>query len=242
MDDSGLSLGLVVARAGDPLAELERFLDTDGVDVFVFPEGFLHSDLLEKTCDLVGDSGRWVISGVDDRRIAGKRFQGAVVINPCGKIVGEHTKTSIGGAEVKAGYGRGDTINVIETGFGAIGVALCYEILYPEVCRILALKGAQLILNPIGVGMFDEKQYSQWVAVAAARAAENRVFVAGCSHCNEKIPLAFAYAPDGHCIASSRDANELTVVSIDFDRYRFSENYFRQRRPELYGELTLDSR
>ncbi|MBI4947677.1 MAG: carbon-nitrogen hydrolase family protein [Bacteroidetes bacterium] len=172
---------------------------------------------------------------MEDRRKSGKKFQTSIIIDPSGNIVGEHQKTSITKWEVENGYSRGDSINVVDTKIGSIGLAICYEIHFPEISRIYALKGAKIILNPIGTGMWHESQLKQWTSIASARASENNVYVLGCSHFNDAIPLAFAYDPNGNCLVLSRDANRLITVTIDLNK--LGEEQFSQRRPELYGEL-----
>jgi len=56
MKDSGrFDIGLVVAEPGKQISQLKRFLKTGGVDVFLFPEDFLHSDQIQEACELVGN-------------------------------------------------------------------------------------------------------------------------------------------------------------------------------------------
>lgn len=84
--------------------------------------------------------------------------------------------------------------------------------------------------------MWHEKQYREWNAIAQARASENKAFVVGCSHFNDIIPIAFAYAPDSECLAQSREVNRPVRVTLDLDKYPTPT--FSQRRPELYEDLT----
>jgi len=175
---------------------------------------------------------------VDDRRDKVKKYSTAIVVGPDGSILGEHKKTSIGGVGIEKGYSKGDFIDVINTDFGVVGVSICYELHFPEVARVYALKGARIIFNPIGVGMFDDKQFFQWNSLASARASENNAFVAGCSHFNEAIPLAFAYDPNGECLVQSRGEKGVIKTTIDFNKYSSKDKKFSRRRPELYGILT----
>lgn len=239
MEKSGIvKLGLVVAEPGKQIHQLKRFLKTDGVDVFLFPEDFLQSDQMHEACRIVEANGKWAVIGVDDRRDKEKKYSTAIVIGPDGCIVGEHRKTSIGTVGEERGYSRGDSIEVIETDFGLIGVSICYELFFPEVSRVYALKGARIIFNPIGVGMFGEKQFLAWNSLASARASENNVFVAGCSHFNEAIPIAFAYAPDGECLTQSKNEKGLIKTTLELNKYPAEDKKMSRRRPELYGILT----
>jgi len=233
-----VQIGLVIAEESNPLAELRKFISRNKAKILVFPEGFLPSDDLDEACEIARDCGKWLVTGVEDRRTQGKKSQTGIVINPDGKIVGEHKKTSIGGVEVEDGWSRGDSIKVIETDLGKIGLCLCYEIFYPEVSRIYALQGARMIFNLIGTGMFDEQQYEQWQSLASARASENNVYFLGCSHKNEAIPLAFAYGPKGECLEKTSGKEKKLNLEIDLDECKTSRNMIKQRRPDLYQDIT----
>ena len=84
--------------------------------------------------------------------------------------------------------------------------------------------------------MWDEAQFKVWNAIARARASENNVFVVGCSHFNDHIPIAFAYAPSGECLVSSREKNSMVPVVLRLAKHKTGMD-FDQRRPELYSDL-----
>lgn len=231
-----IRLGLVIARDEKDLTELKKFITDPWPQVLLFPEYYLASEMIPDACELAEVNKKWLITGVEDRRETNKFYQAAVVINPKGKIVGEHRKTSITKNEIKRGNCRGDNIRTIKTDFGKIGIAICYELHLPEIVRTLALQGAEVIFNPIGTGMWHEEQFRQWNCLASTRAYENGVFVVGCSHYNDTIPIAFAYDPKGKCLLQERQANRLIPITLDPEGYTFGRN-FDQRRPELYSSL-----
>lgn len=230
-----LKLGLVIAKEEKDLSELKHFISDEWPDVFLFPEGYLHSDNLEEACSIIRKNNKWLITSMKDKRKAGKIFQTGIIIGPGGQVVGEHKKTSITQYENDYGIIAGDSIDSVDTGIGKIGLSICFELHFPEISRIYALQGSRIIFNPIGTGMWNGQQYNQWNAVALARAAENGVFVVGCSHYNDAIPIAFAYAPGGECLVQTKDANKLIPVELDYTKYK--PWTFDQRRPELYQEL-----
>ena len=84
----------------------------------------------------------------------------------------------------------------------------------------MALENPRLMVNIIGTGMYHQRQYSQWRALARARAIENELPVAGCCHYCGEIPLAFAFDENG---------DQLLEVK--------SEGYMKDRRPELFTPL-----
>ena len=232
-----IKLGIVIAKPETrTISEIEKYIASDRAEMLMFPEGYLQSGNLEKVRGIAKKHQKWIVSGMDDRRDSSRRMQTGIIIDSSGNIAGEHRKTSLTKWEITRGYQRGDSIKVIDTPLGRFGFAICYEIHFPEVSRILALQGAKIIFNPIGSGMWDEAQFEVWNAVARARASENKVFVVGGSHFNDCIPVAFAYAPGGERLVSSREQNRMVSVVLDLEKYKTGKS-FDQRRPELYSDL-----
>lgn len=234
-------LGLVVADpAEDAIRQAEKYVAEGGaeIDAYLFPEGYLKSDRLPELQEIARKASKWIFSGMEDGRVPGHKFETGVIINPAGEIVGEHKKTSITKYEVEHGTERGNSIQVIDTPLGKIGFAICFEIHFPEIARVLTLAGVEIILNPIGTGMWHEHQFQVWNSIARARSSENNVFVCGVSHRNDAIPLAYAYAPGGECLVVSR--GERGLIPVVLDPEKFSKKWrFNERRPDLYGPLVI---
>lgn len=234
---STIRVGLAIARLSQSLNDLKRFIQAQNIDLFVFPEGHLQADQLPRAKEFISKTKRWVITGIDDTSQSSCPVEQAILINPDGEIVALHTKTSLTQSELDRGYVPGRTIEPLDTPWGKIGVAICFEIHFPEVTRTLALKGARLIVNPIGTGMWHERQYKQWNAIASARASENEVPVVGVSHYNDTIPMAYAYDEWGDRLVCCRDQNRLVVVDIKLPDVT-KKRKFAQRRPELYSIIS----
>jgi len=232
----GLVIALPVKDSDHPFSELEKFTRDVKPDLFLYPEDHIYSEQLPNLQQIAKQRGKWIVCGMEDREMGGKKYKQAVVVNPKGEVVGRHRKTSLTYDELSKHFDHGDAIQVIETDFGSLGVSICYEIHFPEVARCYALQGARILLNPIGTGMWHETQYQTWTAVGRSRASENGIFCAGCSHQNGAIPLAYAYAPDGTCLVETRDANRLVTVSIDLGQC--FGMFLAHRQPHLYGRLT----
>jgi len=239
MDENKIKIGLVIAQpvkdSDHPLSELARYTRDEKVEVVLFPEDHIYSDKLGELQQIAKDSNKWIISGMEDRNQKGKRYKHALVVNPKGEIVGHHRKTSLTYDELKKGFNHGEAIDVVETDFGRMGVSICYEMHFPEVARIYALQGARVIFNPVGTGMWHETQYQAWTSVGRTRASENGIFAVGCSHANDAVPFAYAYAPDGTSLVEARHASRMVTVSLDLTQC--FNMFLEHRQPQLYGRL-----
>lgn len=231
-----MKLGLFVAkREPGKITELKRFLEKGRkLDALLSPEGYLHSDRIPDAQQLAKDNKKWLFLGVEEFTKQGQ-FESAVVINRNGEIIGKHRKTILTRNEIKEKKKAGEDLNIFETEFGKVGIAICFEIYFPEICRTFTLKGVRLILNPIGTGMYHERQFKLWNAVGMTRADENQVYVAGVSHFSDKIPIAYAYAPDGKLLAQSKNKNELVAVNLDLKSKELESSRLSKREPRLYS-------
>jgi predicted amidohydrolase len=215
----------------DELDELRRFMEQPG-DILVLPEGFLKTENLAKAEQLAAQHHKWLICGTESPEHA----LAAVAISPQQGLVHFHQKTTLTDQDIQDNRPPGQTIEPFDLPFCPAGTPLCYEIHFPEVSRILALKGARILFNPIGTGMWHSQQLAEWTAIARARAIENGVFVVGCTHFCDPIPLAYAYAPDGAELACMLQTNSAVTVDIDLARLP-AQDWLRHRTPALYGAL-----
>ena len=239
MDTKKLNVGLVIARpvkdSDHPLSELEKFTTDEKADIILFPEDHIYSDRLTDLQEIARSRKKWIVSGMEDRDTGEKKYKHAVIVNPQGEIIGRHRKTSLTYDELSKEFSHGDAIQAVETDFGMVGVAICYEMHFPEVARIYALQGAKIIFNPVGTGMWHDTQFQQWNGVGRTRASENGIFTVGCSHQNDAVPFAYAYAPDGGCLTQTRDANRMVTVTLDLSLC--FGMFLEHRQPHLYAKL-----
>ena len=140
----------------------------------------------------------------------------------------------------------------LDTGNGVIkvGSMICYDREFPESARVLMLKGAELLLVPNACPM-EINRLSQ----LRGRAYENMLAIATCNYpaphpdCNGHSTLfdGVVYLPDlpgsrDTCVFEAGEGEGVFTAELDVDRlrnYRKNEVWgFRNRRPELYGELT----
>jgi predicted amidohydrolase len=114
-----------------------------------------------------------------------------------------------------------------------IGLTVCYDLRFPELYRILALEGAELVTVPANFTLYTGKDH--WHVLLRARAIENQLFVAAAAQVGETIAGKPSYGrslvvdPWGIVLAQAPD--EETVITAELDRARLRE--IRKSLPSL---------
>lgn len=173
-------------------------------------------------------------------------YNSAVLIGPEGEIIGIHDKVHAA-LEEKNYYISGNTVDVFETSIGNIGLEICYDVRFPELARLQALKGAELIVSIWSSFVQPNKVPSSSIRDrCATRAMENALFFVGCNRSGRENDRVYygrsaICAPSGDIIAESEtDAEEVirgTLAGSSLNEQRAYLTVFRDRRPELYGML-----
>ena len=179
------------------------------------------------------------------------KYNTAFVIGPDGNYLGKYRKTHPVPGEETQGQGirPGNAFPVFDLPLGRIGIMICFDNYFPEVSRILAVKGARLICYPT----MNSPRLSLETR-AAARAIDNGCYVACSVLMGYRLGEGSAaiYDPRGETIAGSGSRDGVVTAEIDLTHpYPMafvpnSETYpgadrhqllLAARRPEIYGEL-----
>tara|TARA_B110000014_G_C20092594_1_gene572246 strand:- start:114 stop:983 length:870 start_codon:yes stop_codon:yes gene_type:complete len=188
-------------------------------------------------------------------------YNSIAIIDSDGTILGKYRKSHIpdgAGYLEKYYFNPGNTgFKVWDTKFGKIGVAICWDQWFPEVARILTLKGAEVLFYPTAIGDEPRSGYDSsdsWQRVMQGHAAANIVPVVASNRIGfetlEKQSNGF-YGRSFICdrsgaiiVEASRDKEEIITAEINIEENKlFRRNWglFRDRRVDLYKEiLSLD--
>jgi 5-aminopentanamidase len=162
-------------------------------------------------------------------RVDDRMYNSAITISPAGVIVSRYAKTHTAGDD-EPYNSKGTEFPVVETSLGRWGTLICMDRQLPETARILAVKGAQLILVP-SWGMCGEIND----VMMRTRAFENGVYVA---FVHPKRCLIID--PEGTIVAEdSGRGDEIVTARITLPG-NGRRGPIRQRRPEIYGEILAD--
>lgn len=181
-------------------------------------------------------------------------YNTAVIFDPQGKLHGFTRKQHIpkgAGYEEEFYFEPGDSdYPVHDLGFIKLAVPTCYDQWFPEMARICAIKGAELIVYPTAIGSepnfpkFDSQP--RWQAVMVAHAIANGVFVAAVNRTGQENMVkfygsSFVCDPTGNILAQApRNTPAVITADLDFSVFDFWRKLFpliEQRKPATYKAL-----
>lgn len=184
-------------------------------------------------------------------------FNSLVMIDADGKVLGLYRKTHIPTGECyeeKFYFSPGDTgFKVFNTKYGKVGIGICWDQWFPEVARILTLKGAQIILYPTAIGsepVLVRDSMPHWRNTMCGHAAANIIPVCASNRVGEEkagkssmVFQGYSFIADSHgevVEELNRTEEGFRIHEFDFkeiDKERVSWGVFRDRRPETYKEI-----
>ena len=193
-----LTAETVKANLAKAVEWTERCVDGSGAELVVLPEsvttGFTPGLPAEALWDLVSEvpgpvteplqevarrTGAHVVVGTYGR--GGQRgvvYNLSVLITPAGEVAGSYRKTHPFCTEMRSRGGwvtPGDEVCVVDTTLGRIGMIICFDGDYPELSRITAVRGAEVIVRPSAL----LRSADIWELTNRARAYDNHVYVVG---------------------------------------------------------------
>jgi len=211
------------------------------------------------------ENGVVLVTSLFEKRADGLYHNTAFVFERDGSVAGKYRKMHIPddpGFYEKFYFTPGDIgFEPIETSLGKLGVLVCWDQWYPEAARLMALKGAKILIYPTAIGWFDgdsddekSRQLEAWVAVQRGHSvanglpvvAVNRVgFEKDDSGVMDGIKFwgnSFVFGPQGEQLFRANSTDELCkIVEIDMKRseeVRRIWPFLRDRRIDAYANIT----
>lgn len=240
------------------------FCQTENVDLCGLAVT-IPSETTDFYAHLAKELGVVIVTSLFERRAPGLYHNTAVVFEADGTIAGKYRKMHIPDDPAyyeKFYFTPGDIgFEPIQTSVGKLGVLVCWDQWYPEAARLMALRGAEILIYPTAIGWESsdtpeeqERQRQAWITVQRGHAIANGLPVVALNRVgHEPDPSghtngilfwgsSFVAGPQGEFIHQSpSDREENAIVEMDLGR---SENvrrwwpFLRDRRIDAYGGLT----
>jgi predicted amidohydrolase len=249
------------------LEKAERLVaQAAGADLVLLPEKwnaigsaeFLHEaaepleggESVEAMASWARTHGVWLVGGsITERREGREKLSNTcVVFDPEGEIAAVYRKIHLFDVEVGGLVDReseaeeaGDEPVVVRAAEWGVGLTICYDLRFPELYRVLALEGAELLTVPAHFTQHTGRDH--WEVLLRARAIENTAYVAAAAQIGETRPGRPSYGrslivdPWGTVLAQAPD--EECVIGAELDRERLEQvrrnlPSLASRRPEAY--------
>ncbi len=215
-------------------------------DLLVFAEGYLTGyhlpdlapgdlagveDALAEIGRIAAQTGLTIVMGTHLDTSQGLR-NAAVAVSDTGVELGRYHKRALYGAWEKATFVPGDTPLRFACGDFRVGVAICYDVEFPEIIRAEALAGVDLVVVPTALMAPHTRVARQLVAV---RAMENQIFLGYCNHTGletgrygplEFVGLSSIRGPEGETLAEAGTEAELLLAALDRARQTAARDAF----------------
>ena len=231
-------------------------------------ENFKYASPLDDFCDfyseIAANNKVVLVTSAFERRAPGLYHNTAVAFDSDGSIAGKYRKMHIPddpGFYEKFYFTPGDLgFNPIKTSIGNLGVLVCWDQWYPEAARIMAMKGADLLIYPTAIGWNPDdapeekkRQQDAWITIQRSHAIANGLPVISVNRCGFEEDLSgqssgidfwgssFIAGPQGEILAMADQESRQLVCGVDMLR---SENvrqwwpFLRDRRIDHYDGLT----
>lgn len=176
----------------------------------------------------------------------GKVYNTAYVFGRDGSQIAKHRKVHLFDINIKDGQHfresetltAGDSVTTFETEFGTFGLAVCYDVRFPELFRLMALKGARLILVPASFNMTTGPAHWELTFRSQAMFSQAFVIATATSQADGASYRSYGHSlcadPWGQMIAELEDAPGVLLTDIDLSR----ADEVRRQLPLLTGRRT----
>lgn len=260
-----------VTRNADKV--LERYLDVaDTTDLVVFPElslsGYIplkgydqrrkrvlaqvaqrafHDELPRLQAATAGRRAALTLGLMEPSSMRNEMYNTVVYVED-GKVLGSYRKLHLP-VEENHYFVPGDEVIVIDAAIGRVGLSICYDLLFPEVTRMLALQGAEIMLVPSNwLDIANLRRYG--AVLPAARAIEGQMhvmFVNGVGELEVRgrrwslFGRSRVVAATGEVVARASADEEMVTAKLtaaDLDAASDVFPLLRDRRPNLYTSVT----
>ena len=215
--------------------------------------------------ELAAELGIVLVTSLFERRAAGLYHNTAVVFDTDGSVAGKYRKMHIPDDPAyyeKFYFTPGDLgFQPIQTSLGKLGLMVCWDQWYPEGARLMAMRGAELLIYPTAIGYESsdkhdeqERQREAWTTVQRGHAVANGLHVVAVNRVgHEPDPSgqtggiqfwgsSFVAGPQGELLfRAEKDQETATVVEVNIARSELVRRWWpflRDRRIDHYGDIT----
>ena len=174
--------------------------------------------------------GLWLVGGSLPELEAGRVYNTSFVFDPQGACIARHRKMHLFDIDVEGGQrfresdtlSPGDDVTLFDTPWGRMGLCICFDLRFEELCRVMALEGARVLLAPAAFNMTTGPAH--WELLLRQRAVDNQCFTVGTSPARDESASYVAWGnsmvcdPWGTVLHCCGVGEEVAVTELDMTR------------------------
>ncbi|MEA3354116.1 MAG: carbon-nitrogen hydrolase [Campylobacterota bacterium] len=245
------------------LHQTHYFCQNENVDSFDLADSW--EDDIKFWGNIAKQNSVVLVTSLFEKRAAGLYHNTAVVFEKDGSVAGKYRKMHIPddpGYYEKFYFTPGDLgFEPIATSVGKLGVLICWDQWYPEAARLMALKGADILIYPTAIGWWEkdetdekQRQLDSWIAVQRGHAVANGLPVITVNRVGYEADESgvldgthfwgnsFVFGAQGEFLAhAAHQEEEIVYVDLDLKRGESVRRWWpflRDRRIESYNDIT----
>jgi len=209
------------------------------------------TDFLSK---IASENGIYLIGGSIPEKEYEKIFNTSFILDKNGHILGRHRKMHLFDIDIKNGIrfmesdtlSPGNEVTVCKTEYGTFGVAICFDMRFPELMRLMVDEGAEMIFIPAAFNMTTGPAH--WHSTAKMRAIDNQVFFAVASPARDEDSSYVAYGhsvlydPWGNVVEELTEKEDILYAEVNLEdvaKYREQLPLLKARRHDIYELKTV---
>lgn len=205
-------------------------------------------EITEKFSRMARENGVWLHAGSITEKCGERSCNLSMMFSPEGRCTARYRKLHMFDVEVEDGpsyresenISRGEQVCLADTDIGRIGLSICYDLRFPQLYRLMADNGAEILL--VSANFTAPTGEAHWETLLRARAIENTCYVLACGQCGQKDAFA-AYGhsmvidPWGRILARAGEQEEIIYAELSADvleKTRKQIPCLRNQREDLY--------
>ena len=210
------------------------------------PAGGAAYQMLSRTAR---ELGLWLVGGSLPELEAGRVYNTSFVFDPQGACVARHRKMHLFDIDVEGGQrfresdtlSPGNDVTLFDTPWGRMGLCICFDLRFEELCRVMALEGARVLLAPAAFNMTTGPAH--WELLLRQRAVDNQLFTVGTAPARDESGSYVAWGhsmvcePWGGIVHQCGTGEEVAVTELELSRIdaiRRQLPILSARRTDLY--------
>ena len=205
-------------------------------------------EITERFSDMARKNGVWLHTGSITEKYEKKTRNLSMLFSPDGRGAASYRKLHMFDVNVEEGPSYresdeilpGETVCLADTDLGRLGLSICYDLRFPQVYRLMADHGAEMLI--VSANFTDSTGEAHWEPLLRARAIENTCYVLACGQCGQKPAFkahghSMVIDPWGRILAEAGDKEEILYAEISSEVLKKTRNQIpclQNQREDLY--------